>query len=549
MSEASKYSLPAGIVLVCSDDGELVAVVTDGDVRRGLLAGVNLDDPVARIMREDPIVFPEDTPYRSILRQIPFIIRERGRYRGGVVEKIIFVDSKRRPTRVLNFFDLWQHNVTEHRHVVVVGMGYVGLTLAIVLAELGYRVTGIEHNPAIRDALLEGNPHFHEPGLKTALSGLLNKSLFVEDEAPHDGDIFVISVGTPLDSELRPNLEHVSSAAREVGARLKESSLVILRSTVPVGTTREVVVPLLEEASGLEAGSDFYVAFAPERTVEGDALRELRELPQIVGGLTPNCQDLTSALFANVTPVVVRVDSLEEAELAKIVNNGFRDMSFAFANEIALICKHFNIDSHSLVQAANQGYRRNPIPSPSPGVGGACLNKDPYIMAEAARRVGLEQPLSLSGRRLNESMPTMVAHWAKEALAKAGKDVGDSIIFLAGMAFKGQPETSDMRGSTSLEIAKLFAEDCRELRVHDPVVERDQLESLGYRPVSVEEGFNGADLVMLLTNHVEYSRLELRPLLESLARPAVFVDAWGVHDPDIVLTVDGIIYQRLGSIA
>lgn len=546
MADATRHRLPAGIVLVCKSDSTLVGVVTDGDVRRGLLEGAGLDDPVERIMTADPIIFPDSTSYAAILGQIPTVIDSSKRYRGGVIEKVILVDEQNRPSRLLNFYDLWEHQITRHRHLVVLGLGYVGLTLAVVLAELGYRVTGIDQSADVRASLAAGDPHFHEIGLESMLHEVLEEGFEVRDELPEDGDVFIIAVGTPINADREPDLSHVVAAAQQVGGLLRPGALVILRSTVPVGTTQGAVLPELEAASGLTAGVDFHLAYAPERTVEGDALRELRELPQIVGGLTANCLDLASALFATVTQVVVRVQKLEEAELAKIVNNGFRDLSFAFANEIAQICSHYNLDPHALVRAANQGYSRNPLPRPSPGVGGVCLQKDPYILAHVGRSAGIEEPLSLRGRAINESMPGNVVGWIREALGRAGKRVEDSTILFAGLAFKGDPETSDMRGSVSVEILEALRTEFAEVRLHDPAVPVKDLEALGHPVVTLAEGFREADVVAFLTNHQSFSRTELLPLLQSMKRPAVLFDGWGIIDRDLVEGVEGITYQGLG---
>lgn len=546
MAAANNFGLPAGIVLVCDENDRLIAVATDGDVRRGLLEGVGLDDPVARIMKSNPITFPDSMSYSSILREIPKAIDRSHRYRGGVVEKVILVDQEGRPTRLLNFYDLWEHQIARHRHVVVLGLGYVGLTLAVVLAELGYRVTGVEQDAEVIASLRAGEPHFHEVGLSSVLQEVLKDGFSVGDVLPDDGDVFIIAVGTPINESLEPDLGYVRSAASDVGTRLRPGALVVVRSTVPVGTTRNVVLTELEETAGLAGGTDFHLACAPERTVEGDALRELGELPQIIGGLTPNCLDIASALFATVAPAVVRVDSLEEAELAKIVNNGFRDVSFAFANQIAQICSHYDIDPHELIRAANYGYQRNPLPQPSPGVGGVCLRKDPYILAHVARSVGIEDPIGLLGREINESMPPAVVGWMEEALDRAGKRLEDSTILLAGMAFKGQPETSDLRASVSVDILEKLQPRCGHIRIHDPAVPLKDLETLGHPVVSIEDGFEGADLAAFLTNHPHFSRLELMPLLESMNRPAVVFDGWGILDRELLVNADGVIYQGLG---
>lgn len=549
MDAASGMGFPAGIVLICDDDDRLIAVATDGDVRRGLLRGVQLEDPVEMVMQKDPITFSASTPYSEIIEQIPAAIKSAQRYRTGVIEKVILVDEGNRPADVLRFYDLWEQQFAGHRHIVVIGLGFVGLTLAVAMAEVGYAVTGVETNEQVLASLQEGNPHFHEVGLASALSEYSGKTLGFSPELPDHGDVFVITVGTPiLEGSHEPDLTHLRAAAKAVSSKLKSRTLVVIRSTVPVGVTRNEVLAILEDGSGLEGGKDFHLAFAPERTVEGDALRELRQLPQVIGGLTANCLDLASAVFSKISPVIVRVSTLEEAELVKIANNGFRDVSFAFANQVATMCSHFEIDPHSLIRAANQGYERNPLPNPSPGVGGVCLKKDPYILDYVARSCGIERSLSALGREINESMPPRVVDWIDQALKEQGKALAGATILLAGMAFKGRPETSDMRGSTGVEILRLLEKSGCTIRVHDPTVPVSNLMLLGH-PVmnSLLEGCDGADVFAVLTNHLAYTKLELGPLLDALAKPAVVFDGWGLIDSELINDTSGIRYQRLGS--
>ena len=193
----------------------------------------------------------------------------------------------------------------------------------------------------------------------------------------------------------------IENAIRSVSVYLKGDH-VMIRSTVPVGTTRNFIIPKLNNLSKLKAGKDFYVSFVPERVVEGNALRELRSLPQIVGGLTSACLNRASKFWSTITPTIIRTSSLEASELVKLANNSFRDLSFAFANELAFVAGKFNLNAFDLIKAANNGYPRNKIPSPSPGVGGYCLTKDPILFSSSISRKKNDVMLSKVGRVVNE---------------------------------------------------------------------------------------------------------------------------------------------------
>lgn len=545
ISVAARAGLPGGIALVVDEEERLVGVVTDGDVRRGLLNGCTLDDTIATIYTSDPIVFSHTLSYKQILEEIPGRLVEKGRYRGGVMEKIILVDDMRRAQKVLNFVDLWRNQRALHRQVAVVGMGYVGLTLAVTLADAGFQVKGVENNDRVRAKLGKGEPHFHEVGLEPLLRHHLDSRLRIVAEVPKEAEIYVLSIATPV-RDGKIDLSHLRAAVAQVGGVLSYDDLVVMRSTCPVGTCRNEVLPMLEKASGLKGGRDFYLAFAPERTLEGRALDELRSLPQVIGGFDQNSVDMTASLFREISPLVITVSSLEAAELVKLVNNSFRDLRFAYANELAMVCERYNLDTVEVVRAANKGYPRDPVPVPSPGVGGACLIKDPYIYAHAAREAGLEDALSLHGRRVNEAMPQMIVAKVLRELERLGKDPSKARFFLMGFAFKGEPETSDMRHSTALDVLRLLQPVAGTIRGYDPVVDPAEIAALGVKTCTLADGFAGADCALLLNNHRSFADLDIFGHLAAMNRPAIYCDTWHMFAPEDVLQIDGITYLGLG---
>lgn len=266
--------------------------------------------------------------------------------------------------------------------ICVMGMGYVGLTLSVVLSEVGYEVYGIDINKDVIDELRKGKPHLFEKNLKVRLQQQTrNNNIQFFTEAP---DIYygtiIISVGTPLRKENKePDLSFLHQVINDVSHLIQKGTLVCMRSTIPVGCARSDILPVFEKISGLKVGDDFYLASTPERTVEGNALKELRENSQIVGGITESCTEKAANLFLKLTSTVVTVSSAEVAEFSKIIDNTYRDVKFSFSNQLALISEKLGLDIHEVINAANVHYPRNNIPVPSPGVGGACLSKDPHI--------------------------------------------------------------------------------------------------------------------------------------------------------------------------
>lgn len=425
--------------------------------------------------------------------------------------------------------------------VGVVGMGYVGLTLAVVLARKGFTVHGMDVSPRVVSALAAGRPHLFEPGVEEGLRDLLGERLHVGPELPLRGlDAVVICVSTPVDAETQqPALANLQSAARHVAERCDPDTLVIVRSTVPVGASRAVVLPELR-ARWARAR----LAFAPERTIQGQALRELEELPQVVGGLDAESRDAAAALFGRVARQVMRVSSLEAAELVKLVNNCHTDLIYSYGNEVALMAERWALDPLEVIRAANLDYPRPDLARPG-YVGGGCLSKDPYILRSAARAAGYEPWLIGQARGLNEHLPIHVAERLVTLVRETRGRAEGATCLVLGWAYKGWPPTDDMRGAPVTPMLPLFRAAGFVLRGHDFLVAPDVIRGLGAEPVSLDTGFAGADAVLVITNHPEYAKLDLKSLLGRLRRPAVLFDSWRILDEETV-RAGGVRYAGIG---
>jgi UDP-N-acetyl-D-mannosaminuronic acid dehydrogenase len=548
MERPPKRHKPAGMVLVVDAEGCLVGVVTDGDVRRALLRGDGLEQTIGHIMNRNPITIRQAEMAVGSYSEILRYLRQSGRLADPTHGKIIVVDERYRAVDIISLFEILKRESVRTQTLCVVGMGFVGLTLAVALAEAGYTVHGIETQEEVLKTLRAGDPHIHEVGLERAFRTHLGKRLSVgSDLREPRADIYLICVGTPVDASGQPLLQDLETATRAVAAVLKPGDLVGIRSTVPIGATRAHVLPILEKDSGLTGGRDFDLIFVPERTVAGNALAELRDLPQVIGSLSPLGLGRASAIFRELTPLVITVDSLEEAEAVKLLNNAFRDHVFAFANEVAVICSRWGLDATRVIRAANEDYPRNPIPHASPGVGGVCLRKDPYLLLSSARQAGYEPTLIGQSRRVNEFMPRFVHDHILRFLAAKGKDASASRVFVVGFAFKGEPETSDMRDSHTLQLVQQLIPHVGRIAGYDPIVPSDELARIeGIVPCSMEEGFRDADAVVIMNNHRAYTRWAVHDLLLTMKRPALFWDGWRLFDPVDICSVDGITYGSVG---
>ena len=410
MEDGKVTGAPAGIVIVVAPGTDKIrGVVTDGDIRRAIVDGLGLETAISEIMSADPLVISDSSSAAAMLRELHAELNRREDPENKY-HHIVVVDEDRSILDVVTPFELWKRSEVRINTAAVVGLGFVGLTFALTLADAGVSIQGIEKDPEVRKNLRNGVPHFHERGLEPMLDEHVGDTLTIHDDVSAvDSDIYVLCVNTPLDDEQDIDTSALQAAAREVGENLSVHDLVIVRSTVVTGTCREVVVPTLEAASDLVAGQDFFVAYAPERTIAGNALNELKSLPQVIGGINKSSADYASQLFQMFSKTTVPVSSLEAAETVKLLNNSYRDLRFAFANETAMICNEWGLDTHEVIHAANEGYDRNQIPSPSPGVGGACLTKDPYFLGLSGEYRGYDPVLPAASREVNEAMIDYVA--------------------------------------------------------------------------------------------------------------------------------------------
>ena len=549
INDAVFQGAPTGIALVVDNSTKLLGIVTDGDIRRSLVNNVSIDAPVKSIMTRDPITVTDGLAESEMVELVVKKVKDRGSTKYARVNHIVVVDKEGVVSDIIHFFELWKSSDLKNKTVCVVGLGFVGLTLAIILADTGFKVIGYDVMQDMVNDINNGNPPFYEEGLSSLLKFHINKGNFraVSSLKKEIHDIYIVSVGTPVDRDHKPDIENIKKATIQIGKVLKNKDMVILRSTVPVGTTRDIILPILEKESNLKGGEAFYLAFAPERTVQGKALEELRSLPQIIGGLNKRSLDVASNFFSNLNTTIARMSSLEAAEMVKLVNNAYRDVTFAFANELAVTCDHWGIDPVNVINAANQGYPRNNIPVPSPGVGGPCLKKDPYIYIESVNDLSFKGGLSLCSRKINDYMSLFVFNKI-DLFIKQNKIDQDIKIFIVGFAFKGEPETSDVRDPTTVDLVKILKNKTDwHICGYDPVVSKDNVSRLDVAGCSIREGFKGADCVLIMNNHRSYIDMDILGLLELMNRPALFLDAWSLFPHKEIESVKGIFYGGLGG--
>ncbi len=414
------------------------------------------------------------------------------------------------------------------KNVAVVGLGFVGLTLSVVAAKKGYSVYGIDTNELILKELGNSKAHFYEKDIDAAIQTVQGNSFYFDKNFNSYKDInfgyIIITVGTPISEDKKLNLNYILSALDAIKPIYDGSQLIILRSTVSVGTTRKVVLPHLSKMIKKDPES-ISLAFCPERTIEGNAINELSELPQIIGGLNKYSSDSAEEFFRKITPTILNVESLEAAELVKLFNNTYRDIEFSTGNYFNRIAQSFGINGVSLIKTANYLYPRSKIALPGL-VGGPCLEKDSYILVhEMPQNKGKD--FVLGARKHNESIDSHICEWIIDKL----KDDKFRSIGITGMAFKGTPDTSDLRGSPSLNIVnKLKNYGIEKIGLHDYLISPEELKTYGDAAESLDSFLENLDILVILTNNRRYKTLTSNFLKGKLNNSSVIFDVWGVLD-------------------
>ena len=422
-------------------------------------------------------------------------------------------------------------------HVIIVGLGYVGLPLSVLAVKKGYRVTGIDIVKDRVRLINNGKPHFADP----VLAGQL-KRYPVHASASYnsirEADIVLICVPTPVFKNHKPDLNPVKLASREVGKNLRKNTLVILESTYNPGTTRKIVLPLLEKHSKLKAGRDFFLSYCPERINPGDKKWNLTNLPRVIGSLNKTGLQKALKFYRSIIDAkIVPLNTLEEAEAVKVFENCFRDVNIALVNEFARSFDCLGISFENVLKgAATKPFSMLPH-YPGCGVGGQCIPVDPYYMIEFARKNGFNHSLLKTARVINNKMPLYTVNLLQESLHKINKNLKGALITLLGLAYK--ENNGNISESPSLYLLEILKKKGAKIKIYDPhVPSYSSTENLN-------KSLKGADAVILATSHSEFKIITHRLLAELKIK--ILIDGRNFFNKS-GFEKAGIIYRGIGRL-
>ncbi len=433
--------------------------------------------------------------------------------------------------------------------ICVIGLGYIGLPTASTFATHGIKVLGVDVNQRVVQTLQNGEIHIHEPGLRTLVQAAVKSRNLTISDHPEEADAFIIAVPTPFkvasdksqevsrkkshstDYPLA-DLSYVTTAAEAITPHLRPGNLVVLESTSPPRTTEDIVAPILEK-SGLKAGTDFHLAYSPERVLPGQILRELIENARVIGGVNPASAQAGHDLYATFVRGEIIQTTATTAEMVKLMENTTRDVNIAIANEFARLAERFGVDVWEAIQLANLHPRIN-ILRPGPGVGGHCISVDPWFLVEAAPDL---TPLINTARTVNDAQP---AHVVGRMQQTTGELKGKRVAVL-GLAYK--PDVDDLRESPAIEVARLLITAGAEVISYEPYKVDSQIPDIP-SATSLEAAIHKCDILVLLVAHTPIKNLtpeQVAPLTEARQ---VF-DTVNIWDPTL-WEAAGFSVHRLG---
>jgi nucleotide sugar dehydrogenase len=536
LNQQATNQSPNRIVFV-KDSHDLIGIITDSDIRRFIAKERRLPATVNELVRDNFVQIHEKVNRNEMLVELHNELSKRNwTLHPPILDVVVRLNNG---GFRLDPFSNYANELTRITdEYVVIGMGYIGLTLLAVLGYKQLKTVGIEKNLDRLKSLRAQEVYVHEPLLEDYLKNsnsiefvanfdeLNGKLLSSSGQTRNWRRVYIVAVNTPLNINNNIDFTDLNEAIISIVEDLQVGDSIILRSTLPVGSS-EKIAEQIHRKIGLVCGVDFFLGFAPERTIEGNAILEIENLPQIVSGVTRECLSRVESIAMSWATNILSASSCRAAELAKLATNSFRDYYFAFANEMAMISQKVEVDINEVITLANKGYPRSFIPKPSPGVGGPCLSKDSHILLHKENN-NSDAVFTFSGpsailaaREINAQMPGFCVTKILDDLSQLG--CHNPHFHILGLAFKGVPETTDTRNSPSVEITKIL-----QARGFTPSVWDSNLDSITqFSNISLKDIEADRNVVVIIGNNNKKNLDELLVILQKYRIAYVF-DPWEI---------------------
>lgn len=399
--------------------------------------------------------------------------------------------------------------------ICVIGLGQVGLPTALTFCQSSFDVTGHDINKDLLSSLNQSKVPFEEKDLEELLKSCIASGKFHTnsnvEESVRNADVIIVCVATPLTNDVMPDLLYLQKACQSISSVSLENKLVIIESSIPPGTFRGLIIPILEKKSKI--GKNFSAAFVPERLAPGIALSEIKTTARVIGYADENSGNLAKSLYQKIVTSQIVSTPVEVAEVSKLVENAFRDVNVAFANEVGLICENYGIDVAELIKVCNS-HPRVKLLQPGPGVGGPCLPKDPYLLLNPQGKEQIDSKIIIDSRKINDSMPYHIVELVLDSLKEHGKKISESTILVLGVSYKAN--VSDTRFSPAKNIVSQLSKNGCDVIVHDP---KSRETFGGKRTENIWESLSQSDVLVVVTDHDEFKNLDLAKIKQTIRTP------------------------------
>ena len=479
-------------------DKTVKGIITSGDLRRLIEKKNNLNLEISNFLNINPISIFESDLDNNLNSKIEKLKIKRSK--NLIISKILVLDKNRKFKYILDVKELYTNH--KYKNTCIIGLGHIGIPLAVHFLKKFDKIYGVDNNKTKIKNLKKFKIDFYEKNLyDDLLLNIKQKKFILSYELKKcRAENYIICLGTHFHNK-NVNNKAIIKIANELGKILKKGDLVILRGTVQVGTTREILLRNFENQSSLKCGKDFYLSYMPERLIEGNALEEMENIPTLISAFSEKCLEKTINFAKLHFKNYLSLKSFEEAEIIKLASNTYRDFKFAFANEVTRIANQNNLSGKELIQKANFGYERNDIPSPSIGVGGFCLPKDPYLFNKSLNSKG-NFTLNFNSREINKN--SMKINFVKiKNILKHKSYSKKKEVLICGVAFKGYPETLDTRNSPALLLGNYLKKHKFKITFIDPLAKMFQKKKL-LKHLIIKESINNLNLfdgIIIVNNH------------------------------------------------
>jgi len=528
------------IAISLSKNNLIDGIISRGDLGRILSRKPQLEKPIKYFLNKNFFSIQEKNLDNDLYSSIAKFTNKRSKQ--FKINEIIILDNKNKFKGILDLSKII--NLLKYKKICVIGLGHIGLPLLLFLSTKFDKINGFDSSRKKINDIYKNNLDIYEKGLDKLLSfSVSQKKLLLSDNLKKvTSDIYIICLGSEIINK-KPSNSNLIKIANKISQVLKKDDLIILRGTVQVGFTRQVLKKIIEKKTKWICGKDFFIGFIPERLVEGNALEELKTIPQVYAGYSYECNKIMTSFMEQTFQRYILCEQLEEAELIKLASNAYRDLNFAFANQISKVSRKFNLSGSELINKANYGYARNLISRPSIGVGGFCLPKDPTLLSKSLKKLNYNYIFSDISKKANEDFLRFNLNRINKIIKK---DINKKNIkiMIFGISYKSYPENIDTRNSIGLRIGNHLTKQKVKCFYYDKLNYLYNKKKLNIKVHKNFKNINNFDGIIVVNEHKDFEEILSNNLSKNTSKnKKIIFDTWNILDKNYIKNLNWEYYN------